>query len=132
MTSLAVTMERQITLPPDLLTHISVRPGEKIEIEKLPGGELRVRAALPATINDFIGRHASKTKEPLTIEEMNEITASSWAGTGSDDVRGLMDPDKDRERLRDLLIEGASSEPTGPVDASYFEAVRDRALKTSR
>nr|WP_206616072.1 hypothetical protein [Rhizobium hidalgonense] len=64
-----------------------------------------------------------QTKEPLTIEEMNEIAASSWAGSSSEDVRGLMD----RERLRDLLIEGASSEPTGPVDDSYFDALRDRA-----
>ncbi|RWX10399.1 type II toxin-antitoxin system ParD family antitoxin [Rhizobium hidalgonense] len=54
---------------------------------------------------------------------MNEIAASSWAGSSSEDVRGLMD----RERLRDLLIEGASSEPTGPVDDSYFDALRDRA-----
>jgi hypothetical protein len=47
----------------------------------LPGGELRVKAARPAgTIDDFIGRHAGKMKKPLTIEEMNEIAASGWAG----------------------------------------------------
>ncbi|MDF0695611.1 AbrB/MazE/SpoVT family DNA-binding domain-containing protein [Rhizobium sp. MC63] len=81
MPSLTVTMKGQITLRRDLLTHLGVSPGEKIEVEKLPGGELRMRAARPTgTIDDFIGRHAGKTKEPLTIEEMNEIAASGWAG----------------------------------------------------
>nr|WP_231363746.1 hypothetical protein [Verrucomicrobium sp. 3C] len=50
-------------------------------MEKLPGGELKVRAArLSGTIESFIGRHAGKLKKPLTIEEMNKITAAGWAG----------------------------------------------------
>ncbi|MBX4918365.1 AbrB/MazE/SpoVT family DNA-binding domain-containing protein [Rhizobium bangladeshense] len=85
MPSLAVTMKGQITLRRDLLTHLGVSPGEKIEVEKLPGGELRMRAARPTgTIDDFIGRHAGKTNEPLTIEETNEIAASGWAGESED------------------------------------------------
>ncbi|MBY3074733.1 AbrB/MazE/SpoVT family DNA-binding domain-containing protein [Rhizobium laguerreae] len=81
MASLAVTMKGQITLRRDLLTHLGVKPGERIEFDKLPGGELRVKAARPrGTIDDFIGRHAGKMKKPLTIEEMNEIAASGWAG----------------------------------------------------
>jgi antitoxin PrlF len=81
MTSLAVTMKGQITLKRDLLQHLGVKPGERIEFDKLPGGELRVKAARPTgTIENFIGRHAGKVKKPITIEEMNEITSSGWAG----------------------------------------------------
>jgi len=39
--------------------------------------------------------------------------------------------DAARQRLRDLLLEGASSDKTGPVGASYFDSLRDRALKGS-
>jgi antitoxin PrlF len=81
MASLAVTVKGQVTLKRDLLQHLGVRPGERIEFEKLPGGELRIRAARPAsTIEGFIGRHAGRLKKPLNIEEMNEIAAAGWAG----------------------------------------------------
>ncbi|MBX5230308.1 AbrB/MazE/SpoVT family DNA-binding domain-containing protein [Rhizobium sp. NLR9b] len=85
MPSLMVTKKGELTLGRDLLAHLGVRPGEQIEVEKLPGGELRMRAAPPTgTIDDFIGRHAGKTSEPLTIEEMNEISAASWTAAKKD------------------------------------------------
>ncbi len=81
MGSLAVTMKGQITLKQDLLRHLGVKPGERIDFDKLPGGELRVKAAKPTgAIDSFIGRHAGKVAKPMTIEEMNEIAASGWAG----------------------------------------------------
>jgi antitoxin PrlF len=75
MASLAVTVKGQITLKRDLLQHLGIEPGERIEFEKLPGGELRIRAARPTgTIDGFL--HALdgkvKLKKPLTIE--------GWAG----------------------------------------------------
>jgi len=83
MTSLAVTMKGQVTLKRDLLHHLGIKPGERIEFEKLPGGEIRGRAARPAgTIEHFF--HALdgkvKRKKPLSIEEMNDIAAAGWAG----------------------------------------------------
>jgi bifunctional DNA-binding transcriptional regulator/antitoxin component of YhaV-PrlF toxin-antitoxin module len=81
MTSLAVTMKGQVTLKRDLLQHLGIKPGERLEFDKLPGGELRVKAArLAGTIDSLIGRHAGKVAKPLTIEEMNEIVAAGWAG----------------------------------------------------
>ncbi len=83
MASLAVTVKGQVTLKRDLLRHLGIKPGERVEFEKLPDGELRVRAARPTgTIDDFF--HALdgkvKLKKPLTIEKMNEIAAAGWAG----------------------------------------------------
>ncbi|PWL17553.1 DNA-binding protein [Falsochrobactrum shanghaiense] len=81
MTSLAVTMKGQVTLKRDLLQHLGIKPGERMEVDKLPGGELRIKAArATGTIDSFIGRHAGKVKNPMTIEEMNEIVAAGWAG----------------------------------------------------
>lgn len=47
MASLAVTVKGQVTLKRDLLQHLGIKPGERVEFEKLPGGELKVRAARP-------------------------------------------------------------------------------------
>lgn len=81
MTSLTVTRKGQVTLKRDLLQHLGIEPGERIELDKLPGGELRLRAARPSgTINDFIGLFAGRVKGVISIEEMNDIAASGWAG----------------------------------------------------
>lgn len=87
MASLAVTAKGQVTLKRDLLQHLGVKPGERIDFEKLPGGELRVRAARPAgSIDDFLHSLDGKVKldKPLTIEAMDDITAAGWAGVRDD------------------------------------------------
>ena len=48
-------------------------------------------------------------------------------GTSSEYVRELIRHDQDRQRLRRLLLEGASSAPGAPVDDGYFAALRKRA-----
>jgi len=81
MTSLTVTVKGQITLKRDLLRYMGIRPGEKIEVEALPGGELRLRAAgRKGSIEGFCGVLAGKTDKVATIEEMNEATKAGWAG----------------------------------------------------
>jgi len=81
MPTLAVTMKGQVTLKRDLLRHLGIRPGERVELDLLPGGELRLKATRPSgTIDDFIGRHKGKVQKALTIEEMNDIISSGWAG----------------------------------------------------
>lgn len=83
MASLAVTVKGQVTLKRDLLQHLGIKPGERVELEKLPGGELRLRAARPAgVIDDFFHALDGKVQrhKPLTIEEMNKIAAAGWAG----------------------------------------------------
>ena len=56
MTTLTITAKGQITLKQELLRHLNVRPGEKIQAEKLPDGRLIVQAARPSgSIEDFIG-----------------------------------------------------------------------------
>lgn len=77
MASLTVTMKGQVTLKRDLLQHLGIKPGERIDFDKMPGGELRVRAARPeGLIENFIWRHAGKVKKPVTIEEMNELVVA--------------------------------------------------------
>lgn len=83
MASLTVTAKGQVTLKRDLLQHLGVRPGERVDFEKRPGGELRVRAARPTgTIDAFLHSLDGKVKrkKPLSIEDINRITAAGWAG----------------------------------------------------
>ena len=47
MRTLTVTAKGQVTLRKDLLTHLGVRPGEKITVDKLPDGRLKMKAVRP-------------------------------------------------------------------------------------
>lgn len=81
MTKLTVTTRGQVTFRKNVLEHLGIKPGEKIELDLLPDGRAMLKAAQPSgTIDDFIGLMAGKTKKPLTIDEINEITADGWAG----------------------------------------------------
>ena len=81
MAALTVTAKGQVTFKRDLLQHLGIEPGGRIDIEKLPNGELRLRASRPAgTVDGFIGLLAGKTSKVVSIEEMNEVAAAGWAG----------------------------------------------------
>ena len=81
MATLTITAKGQVTLRKDLLQHLGVEPGEKIEISELPGGRIEVRAARPlGSIDGFIGLLAGKTEKVASIEELNEASARAWSG----------------------------------------------------
>jgi antitoxin PrlF len=81
MTVLTITAKGQVTLKQDLLKHLGVSPGEKIEADKLPDGRIVVRAmAQDGVITDFLGCLAQRQgPKKLTIDEMNAIARQGWA-----------------------------------------------------
>jgi len=80
MSTLTITARGQVTFRKDILQHLGVQPGEKIELHKLPGGKIALTAAHPkGTIDKFIGLLAGRTSKVATIEEINEATAAGWA-----------------------------------------------------
>ncbi len=80
MTTLTVTAKGQVTLRKDLLQHLGVEPGQKIDVTELPGGRIEIRAARVAgTIGDFIGLLAGKSTKVATLDEMEEAIAKAWA-----------------------------------------------------
>lgn len=50
-------------------------------------------------------------------------------GTSSESVRELIRKDQDIQRLREMLLDGAGSTATVPVDAGYFQGLRDRVTQ---
>lgn len=81
MTTLAVTARGQVTFRKDVLQHLGIRPGEKIELDLLPDGRAVLKAARQTgTIAGFVGLLANRTTKVATIEEINAATAQGWAG----------------------------------------------------
>jgi bifunctional DNA-binding transcriptional regulator/antitoxin component of YhaV-PrlF toxin-antitoxin module len=81
MATLTVTAKGQITLKQELLRHLNVRPGQKVEVEKLPDGRLAVKSSRrKGSIEQFIGSLERKGGPKLTIAQIKKITEDAWAG----------------------------------------------------
>jgi antitoxin ParD1/3/4 len=63
---------------------------------------------------------------------VDEQVAQRGYGTGSEYVRELIRKDRDRMRLRELLLEGAATQPGGPADEAYFDGLRGHIRKRAR
>lgn len=57
---------------------------------------------------------------------IDEQVARRGYATGSEYVRELIRIDQDRQRLRNLLLEGAESPATTTADNAFFNGLRDR------
>jgi antitoxin ParD1/3/4 len=57
---------------------------------------------------------------------VDEQVAGGGFSTSSEYVRELIRRDQGRLHLRGLLLEGASSASTAPVDQAYFDSLRER------
>lgn len=81
MNTLTITARGQVTFRRELLEHLGLRPGEKIEVEKMPDGRVTLKAARAAgKIDGFLGLLAGKSRKKATIEEINEAAAEGWSG----------------------------------------------------
>ena len=81
MTTLSITSRGQVTLRREILQHLGILPGQKIELDLLPDGRGVIQAAKATqSIDNFIGLLAGKTQKVATIEEINAATAQAWAG----------------------------------------------------
>ena len=60
---------------------------------------------------------------------VDEQVTQRGYGTSSEYVRELIRKDADVTRLRDMLLQGAASAPTAPVDEHYFANLRERVKK---
>lgn len=80
MATLTVTARGQVTLRKDVLQHLGIKPGEKIELDLLPDGRGILKAARAAgTMDGFVGLLSGRTKKVATIEEINIAIARGWA-----------------------------------------------------
>lgn len=81
MTTLTVTARGQVTFRKDVLQHLGIKPGDKIELDLLPDGRGVLKAARPVgTIANFVGLLEGRTQKVASIEEINEVIAQGWTG----------------------------------------------------
>lgn len=60
---------------------------------------------------------------------VDEQVSKRGYGTSSEYMRELIRKDQDRQQLHGLLLAGAASAPTAPVDKKYFDSLRARVHK---
>ena len=72
--------------------------------------------SLPETLKSFVD---------------DQVSARGYS-TSSEYVRELIRKDRDRQRLRGLLLEGAASPQAVTADADYFERLRGRVRESGR
>ncbi|OYW61223.1 MAG: transcriptional regulator [Bosea sp. 12-68-7] len=81
MATLTVTERGQVTFRKEILQHLGIKPGDKIELELLPDGRAALSAARPpGTIDGFLGLLAEKTTTVATIDQINAAATQGWAG----------------------------------------------------
>ena len=72
--------------------------------------------SLPDTLKSFVDRQVS----------------TRGYSTSSEYVRELIRRDQDRQRMRNLLLEGGASPPTDVADSAYFDALRQGVREAGR
>ncbi|MCD2172581.1 AbrB/MazE/SpoVT family DNA-binding domain-containing protein [Rhizobium sp. C4] len=85
MTILTVNPQGQIIVDEDVVKHLGAKPGDRVELNLLPGGRAEIAAAgeRKLTFRDVEGMlHDSAQGKVFTIEEIDEAIADSWARAG--------------------------------------------------
>jgi bifunctional DNA-binding transcriptional regulator/antitoxin component of YhaV-PrlF toxin-antitoxin module len=85
MTTLTVTARGQVTFRKDVLQHLGIKPGERIELDLMPDGRAALKAVQQkASIRTLHGFLKGKTNgKILTIEEMDDAIAEAGAAAGA-------------------------------------------------
>ncbi|MDB5486115.1 MAG: hypothetical protein JWP21_2450 [Tardiphaga sp.] len=85
MTTLTVTSKGQVTLRKEVLRHLGIKPGDKIDVDLMPGKMLSIRPnKQTGSIEDVFGMLASKDGPVLTLDEIKTATEEAWAGLHED------------------------------------------------
>ncbi len=81
MAILTVTARGQVTLRKEVLQHLGLKPGDKIELDLLPDARGLITAFRSReTMDSFVGLLSGRVKKVATLEEIEEATAQAWAG----------------------------------------------------
>jgi bifunctional DNA-binding transcriptional regulator/antitoxin component of YhaV-PrlF toxin-antitoxin module len=83
MSTLTVTSRGQVTFRKEVLQHLGIQPGQKIQLDLLPDGRAELRAERPkGSWSDLSGLLKGRTNGAhLTIEEIGALTAQAGAKT---------------------------------------------------
>ncbi len=80
MTTLTITSKGQVTLRKDVMKHLGVGPGQKVVVDKLSDGCVILKAESTGSISEVFNLLKRKESPSLSIEQINAVAASGWAG----------------------------------------------------
>ena len=63
------------------------------------------------------------------MHSMRPRRSTSVAAESSEHVIEQIRRDRDRQHLRDLLLDGAESEPESSADGAFFDSLRQRVVR---
>lgn len=88
MSTLTVTARGQVTFRKEVLQHLGIKPGERIELDLLPNGRAELKAMQPkGSFQELRGVLKGKTNGVrLSIEEINDAIAEAGTLAGSGDA----------------------------------------------
>lgn len=69
---------------------------------------------------------------PDDLKSFIDAQVDGRYSTSSEYIRELVRREQDKQKLRDLLLEGANSPPAGPADEKWFRELREHAGKHAR
>lgn len=82
MPVLTITSKGQVTLRREVLRHMGIEPGQKVEYDLEPGGRVAFHTVRQkdGSVEDFLGCLAGKTDVVLTLDEIEQAIQDGWAG----------------------------------------------------
>lgn len=82
MATLTITAKGRVTLKKEILKHLGVKPGDKVEVELKSDQRIELRPLRATkTISDLSGILKGKGNgRKLSIEQMNAAIAEGWVG----------------------------------------------------
>jgi len=85
MSTLTITTRGQVTFRKEVLQHLGIRPGEKIELDLLPDGRAELKAAQSkGSFRQLRGILKGKTNGAcLSIAQINDAIAEAGAAAGA-------------------------------------------------
>jgi bifunctional DNA-binding transcriptional regulator/antitoxin component of YhaV-PrlF toxin-antitoxin module len=85
MTTLTVTARGQVTFRRDVLRHLGIGPGDKIELDLLPEGRAELRAVpRKGSFHDVRGFLKGKTNgRVLSLDQINDAIADAGVKAGA-------------------------------------------------
>ncbi|NBB81870.1 MAG: AbrB/MazE/SpoVT family DNA-binding domain-containing protein [Alphaproteobacteria bacterium] len=79
MVKVTVTAKGQITLRKELLTHLGLRPGDRLEVDMRPG-RLEIRPEAKKPVESIFGLLSKPDEAPLSLAGIEEAARAGWAG----------------------------------------------------
>ena len=78
--ALTVTTKGQVTLRKEVLRHLGVQPGDKLNVDLLGEHRVQLRPKAGHPVSRIFGLLEQANRERLTIQEIGESAAAGWAG----------------------------------------------------